>query len=153
MHTLKQLHRKITREWAIIFTCFILSGVCAGIYIGLVISARAILETIMPESVQKIISKELASIDDQTDGSLKEHDFSENKWFSDAYRKWYYSLSELEQNIIKFHDASLKRMVWLTVTGIGLVIIAFALREKTKSQKKLARQLRLMEHEEKRLSK
>ena len=78
---------------------------------------------IVPESVGQEISKELEEINDKTGGSLEKHTFDENKWLSMVYKEWYNSLSEANQNIIKYHDDAKNWVIRLMGIAIAIVII------------------------------
>ena len=118
----------------IAIACFVLAGTCAGLCAGFIIAARAIPEPTMSESLREAVSGELERINDDTGGMLEKQDFSENKWLSAAYRQWHYSLSEVDQLVIKFHDDSLGWMLWLVGIGFAMAIIGVALRDKLKTQ-------------------
>ena len=116
----------------IAIACFVLAGTCAGLCAGFIIAARAIPRPTMSESLREAISDELERINDDTDGMLEKQDFEENKWLSAEYRQWYYSLSEVDQHVIKFHDESVTWMLWLVGIGVAMAIIGAALRDKLK---------------------
>ena len=94
---------------------------------------RLIPEPAIPQSVHEATSDELERINDETLGMLEEQEFSENKWLSMAYQQWFYhALSEVEQDVIKFHDNSLRWMLWLIGIGLAMAIIGAVLRDKAK---------------------
>ena len=114
--------------------CFVLAGTCAGLCAGFIIAARAIPRPTISESLREAISDELKRIDDDTGGMLEKQDFSENKWLSAEYQRWYYSLSEVDQRVIKFHDDSVRWMLWLMGIGFAVAIIGAVLPDNPKPQ-------------------
>lgn len=122
------------RNRVIPVVCFILAGTCAGLCVGLIIAAQRIPSPTMPESIRQAMSQELVRIDDETGGMLENRDFSENKWLSMTYRQWFYSLSGIEQNVIRFHDDAVQWGLWLMGIGVFMVIAGALLRSRAKTR-------------------
>ena len=105
----------------IVAICFILFGVCLGIITGFVIVHLSIPSPIEPDQVRRNVRQELMIINGETGGQLEGKDYSENKWLSKTYNRWFYSLSKVEQNIIKFRDRISSWLLWLI--GIGIIML------------------------------
>ena len=118
----------------LVLICFVLAGTCIGLFVGFIIAERYIPIPTMPETVAKVISHELVRINDKVGGILEKQRFSQNKWLSDAYCQWFFSLSEVEQNVMKFHNTSLRWSIWIAGIGISMLIVGSLLLNNTKSQ-------------------
>lgn len=120
------------RDRLITIACFALAGTCAGLCAGFIVAARVIPVPHMPQSVKEAVSNEIEQINDELDGMPENQTGSENKWLSSAYRHWFYSLSKVEQHVIKFHDDSMNWAMWITGIGFAMVITGVLLRNKAK---------------------
>jgi len=116
----------------IALVCFIIAGTCFGVCGGLIIAARLLPSPEKPPPVQRAISRQLTEINKETDGMLEQRGFDENKWMSDAYARWYGSLSDGDQRIIDFHDHCTGWLTYLMIIGVGAVVAGFYFRTKRK---------------------